>query len=76
MSIDYEPERRRYRVRWRENGRQRSRRFHTHAQAEAFEASLVREPELRVAGADRTGRRGRLCLRDIGGQALALRLPT
>jgi integrase len=40
MSIDYEPARDRYRVRWRENGKQRSRRFRTLAEAEAFEASI------------------------------------
>lgn len=40
MSIDYEPERQRYRVRWREAGRQRSRRFTSRTAAEAFGASL------------------------------------
>ena len=40
VSIDFEPGRRRYRVRWRENGSQRSRRFLSRADAEAFAASL------------------------------------
>src|SRR5215210_7359873 len=39
MSIDFEPERQRYRVHWREAGRQRSRRFASRADAEAFAAS-------------------------------------
>ena len=42
MSIDFEPDRQRYRVRWREAGRQRSRRFVTRHEAEAFAASLER----------------------------------
>jgi hypothetical protein len=41
MSIDFEPERQRYRVRWREAGRQRSRRFASRADAEAFAASMA-----------------------------------
>lgn len=45
MSIDYEPGRRRYRVRWREHGRQRSRRFLSRSDAEAFAASLKPTPE-------------------------------
>jgi integrase len=45
MSIDYEPDRRRYRVRWREHGRQRSRRFLSRRDAEAFAASLQPAPE-------------------------------
>jgi hypothetical protein len=40
MSIDFEPGRQRYRVRWREAGRQRSRRFAKRDAAEAFAASL------------------------------------
>src|SRR4051794_38197679 len=45
MSIDYEPARRRYRVRWREAGSQRSRRFLNRSDAEAFAASLQPAPE-------------------------------
>ncbi|MDA0161252.1 site-specific integrase [Solirubrobacter ginsenosidimutans] len=45
MSIDYEPSRDRYRVRWRKNGKQRSRRFATRDEAEGFEASLSPQPE-------------------------------
>src|SRR5688572_22396892 len=41
MSIDFEPERQRYRVRWREARRQRSRRFASRAEAESFAASLT-----------------------------------
>lgn len=41
MSLGYEPARDRHRVRWRENGKQRSRRFSTRDEAEAFEASLA-----------------------------------
>ena len=41
MSIDFEPERQRYRACWREAGRQRSRRFASRADAEAFAASLT-----------------------------------
>lgn len=44
MSIDFEPQRQRYRVRWREAGRQRSRRFATREEAEAFAASLAAPP--------------------------------
>jgi hypothetical protein len=41
MSIDFEPERQRYRVRWREAGRQRSRRFVARDEAEDFAASIT-----------------------------------
>ncbi len=41
MSIDYEQDRERYRVRWRENGRQRSRRFGTQEEAVAFAATIA-----------------------------------
>jgi hypothetical protein len=36
MSVDYEQDRQRYRVRWREHGKQRSRRFRTEDEARAF----------------------------------------
>src|SRR4051794_3850264 len=45
VSIDYEPGRGRYRVRWREHGSQRSRRFLNRSDAEAFAASLQPAPE-------------------------------
>jgi hypothetical protein len=41
MGIDFEPDRDRYRVRWREGGRRRSRRFKTKTEAEAFLASIA-----------------------------------
>jgi hypothetical protein len=41
MSIDFEPERQRYRVRRRKAWRQHSRRFATRDAAEAFAASLA-----------------------------------
>jgi integrase len=41
VSIDYEPARGKYRVRWREEGRQRSRRFATRQEAETSEISLA-----------------------------------
>jgi integrase len=44
MSIDYEQDRQRYRVRWREDGRQRSRRFKTQEEAELFAASVTEPP--------------------------------
>jgi hypothetical protein len=43
MHIDYEQDRQRYRVRWRENGKYRNRRFKTQEEAERFAAS-VSEP--------------------------------
>jgi hypothetical protein len=43
MHIDYEQDRRRYRVRWRENGKYRNRRFTTQEEAERF-ATSVSEP--------------------------------
>ena len=54
MSIDFEPERQRYRVRWREAGRQRSRRFASRADAEAFAVSLTAPTPARQAPAART----------------------
>jgi integrase len=41
MSIDYEQDRQCYRVRWREHGKQRSRRFRTEAEATAFLESFA-----------------------------------
>jgi hypothetical protein len=40
MSVHYEPDRRRYVVRWREDGRQRARRFATEGEAESFDAEV------------------------------------
>ena len=54
MSIDFEPERQRYRVRWREAGRQRSRRFASRADAEAFAGSLTAPTPARHTPAART----------------------
>ena len=54
MSIDFEPERQRYRVRWREAGRQRSRRFASRADAETFAASLTAPTPTRQTQAART----------------------
>src|SRR3954470_21235541 len=42
MSVHYEASRDRYVVRWREDGRQRSRRFGSRDEAEAFEAARSR----------------------------------
>jgi ATP-dependent DNA ligase len=47
VSVDFDPSEQRWRVRWRENGKQRSRRFATEADAVAFDeqrAALKREP--------------------------------
>ena len=44
MSIDYERHRRRYRVRWREEHRQRSRRFKTQEEAGRFASSVSGPP--------------------------------
>ena len=44
MSIDYEQHRRRYRVRWREEHRQRSRRFKTQEEAGRFASSVSGPP--------------------------------
>jgi hypothetical protein len=44
MHIDYEQDRHRYRVRWREDGRYRSRRFKTQEEAERFAASISEPP--------------------------------
>jgi hypothetical protein len=41
--VRYDPERRKYVVRWRENNRQRVKRFDTPEAAEAFERSLRRQ---------------------------------
>ncbi len=40
MSVQFDPTRQRYMVRWREAGRQRSERFATRAEAIAFDAAL------------------------------------
>jgi len=45
VSVDFDRSKQRWGVRWREHGRQRSRRFKTHAEALAFERSLVTEAE-------------------------------
>ena len=37
MSVDFDPSKQRWRVRWREDGKQRSRRFATEAEAVAFD---------------------------------------
>ena len=50
MSIDYEPARGRYHVRWRDAGRQKSRRFKTEDEAQAFASSLAPQILLRTAG--------------------------
>jgi integrase len=44
MSIDFDPNRQRWRVRWREDGRQRSRRFRIREEAVAFEQQLAADP--------------------------------
>lgn len=44
MSIDFDPSRQRWRVRWREDGRQRSRRFGLREEAVAFEQQLAADP--------------------------------
>jgi hypothetical protein len=44
MHIDYEQDRRRYRVRWREDGKYRGRRFKTQAAAELFLPSVSQPP--------------------------------
>jgi hypothetical protein len=48
MSVHYEPDRRRWDVRWRAAGRHRAKRFATEAEARAFDASL-RPPTPKVA---------------------------
>jgi len=45
VSLDFDRSKQRWRVRRREQGRQRSRRFKTHPEALAFERSLVTEAE-------------------------------
>jgi len=44
MSVHYEADRRRFVVRWREDGRQRSKRFRTEQEAVEFDAGIG-EPE-------------------------------
>jgi hypothetical protein len=53
MSVHYERDRAKYIVRWREDGKQRARRFTTEADAEAFDA--VVNPS--THGASQRGRR-------------------
>jgi hypothetical protein len=78
MSIDFEPGRQRYRVRWREAGRQHCRRF-----CRARRGRGLRRIA-RAAGAERAARRSggagarrrrRLSLRHGGRPALAVRVP-
>lgn len=49
MSVHYESHRQRYVVRWREEGRNRARRFRTDDQAEAFDAAMRSAPPPQVA---------------------------
>ena len=74
MSIDFEPGRQRYRARWREAGRQRSRRFATRDEAEAFAATLERPaPSAGCSSGAAGGRRWRrLRLRRSWRPALAV----
>lgn len=56
MSVDFDQSRQRWRVRWREGDRQRTRRFKTRAEALGFERSLVTEAEpLPIARSERAG---------------------
>ena len=43
MSVDFDSSKQRWRVRWREQGRQRTRRFSTQEEAHAFDESLRTE---------------------------------
>lgn len=44
MSVNYDPDRRRFVVRWREDGRNRTRRFESEHEAADFDATLTRSP--------------------------------
>jgi|tagenome__1003787_1003787.scaffolds.fasta_scaffold20794646_2 hypothetical protein len=44
MSVDYDAERDRRRVRWREDGRQRTRPFRSYEEAIAFDAEMSEQP--------------------------------
>lgn len=50
MSVHYDPGRRKFVVRWREDGHNRSRRFTTEAEAVSFDATLIRLPIGRPPG--------------------------
>jgi hypothetical protein len=58
VSVDFDPSKQRWRVRWREDGRQRSRRFATEAEAIAFDQTRTDEPEQPPARAARQPPRG------------------
>jgi hypothetical protein len=45
VSVDFDSSKQRWRVRWREQGRQRTRRFSTQDEAHAFDESLRAELE-------------------------------
>jgi hypothetical protein len=78
VSVDFDSSKQRWRVRWREQGRQRTRRFSTREEAHAFDESLRPEVEPTGSRADdrrACGRKRHLRLLHEGGCALSLRVP-
>ena len=55
MSVHYDPDRARFVVRWRESGRQRSKRFRSEEEAVAFDAKREAPILLRAEPAQRAG---------------------
>src|SRR4051794_30741597 len=72
VSVDFDSSKQRWRVRWREQGRQRTRRFSTQEEANAFDESLRAEVQPTRPARDRRtcGRECHLYLRHEGRCAL------